>query len=96
MDEGAVGDKSEFWARACSKFLDNDYVIPALPIVDYPKVSIQLLADIAGVPYGDKKKFQRSQLEMQVKRKTWTQMMTMTQMTLIMTVSKSYVSHKIK
>jgi hypothetical protein len=37
MDEGAVGDKSEFWAKACSKFLDNDYSVPDFPIVDYPK-----------------------------------------------------------
>jgi hypothetical protein len=40
MDEGAVGDKSEFWAKACSKFLDNDYPVPDFPIVDYPKVFI--------------------------------------------------------
>jgi hypothetical protein len=36
--------------------------------VKLKKKAIQLLADIAGVPYGDKKKFQRSQLEMQVKK----------------------------
>jgi hypothetical protein len=40
MDEGAVGDKSDFWAKACSKFLDNDYPVPDFPIVDYPKVFI--------------------------------------------------------
>jgi hypothetical protein len=40
MDEGAVGDKSEFWVQACSKFFENDYPVPDFPIVDYPKVFI--------------------------------------------------------
>jgi hypothetical protein len=40
MDQSAVGDKADFWKKACDKFKDDNYIVPDFPKVEYPNVFI--------------------------------------------------------
>jgi hypothetical protein len=40
MDQGAIGDKADFWKKACDKFKDDYYIVPDFPVVNFPNVFI--------------------------------------------------------